>query len=71
MPGNFSDKDALGVFVDNHDNARFLNRYPNNVTGLMRAQTYAMTTSGIPITYYGTEQFFSGADDPENRESLW
>ena len=30
----FSDIDALGVFVDNHDNPRFLNRYSNNKTGL-------------------------------------
>lgn len=26
---------------------------------------------GIPIIYYGTEQAFNGADDPNNRESLW
>ena len=71
MLTNFKDVDALGVFVDNHDNARFLNRYKDNMGGLMRAQTYAMSMSGIPITYYGTEQFYSGANDPENRESFW
>lgn len=26
---------------------------------------------GIPIIYYGTEQAFSGSNDPHNRESLW
>mmetsp|Transcript_19800 Transcript_19800/g.14554 ORF Transcript_19800/g.14554 Transcript_19800/m.14554 type:complete len:89 (+) Transcript_19800:754-1020(+) len=26
---------------------------------------------GIPIIYYGTEQYFSGKTDPENREALW
>ena len=26
---------------------------------------------GIPIVYYGTEQGFSGGDDPANREDLW
>ena len=26
---------------------------------------------GIPIIYYGTEQGFTGAIDPDNRESLW
>ena len=26
---------------------------------------------GIPIIYYGTEQAFSGGDDPANREDLW
>ena len=26
---------------------------------------------GIPIVYYGTEQGYSGGNDPSNRESLW
>jgi len=26
----FKDIDALGIFVDNHDNARFLNSYHDN-----------------------------------------
>ena len=26
---------------------------------------------GIPIIYYGTEQGYSGSNDPNNRESLW
>jgi alpha-amylase len=30
----FKDIDALGVFVDNHDNPRFLHNYSNNKTGL-------------------------------------
>ena len=31
---HFKDIDALGVFVDNHDNPRFLHNYSNNKTGL-------------------------------------
>ena len=31
----------------------------------------AMTTVGIPIVYYGTEQYFAGGNDPQNREILW
>ena len=68
---HFSDIDALGVFVDNHDNARFLNRYSNNKTGIKQAQTFALTSRGIPFTYYGTEQYYAGGNDPQNRESLW
>ena len=30
-----------------------------------------MLTEGIPVIYYGTEQGFSGRDDPFNREPLW
>lgn len=31
----------------------------------------AMTSVGIPITYYGAEQYFAGGNDPQNREILW
>lgn len=69
--GYFQDIDALGVFVDNHDNPRFLNRYGGDRTALKQAQTFALTSRGIPFTYYGTEQYYAGAADPKNRESLW
>jgi len=68
---HFQDIDALGVFVDNHDNARFLNRYGNNKTGIKQAEVFALTSRGIPFTYYGTEQYYAGGNDPKNRESLW
>ena len=68
---HFKDIDALGVFVDNHDNPRFLHNHGNNKTGLKQAVTFALTSRGIPFTYYGTEQFYAGAADPQNRESLW
>ena len=67
---HFQDIDALGIFVDNHDNSRFMCDF-NNKTGLKQAQTYALTARGIPFTYYGTEQYYGGCSDPKNRESLW
>jgi len=30
-----------------------------------------MTSRGISFTYYGTEQYYAGGNDPQNRESLW
>lgn len=30
-----------------------------------------LTSVGIPIIYYGTEQYFAGGNDPQNRETLW
>ena len=68
---HFKDIDALGVFVDNHDNARFLNRYSGNKTGLRQAEVFALTSRGIPFTYYATEQYYAGGNDPNNRESIW
>jgi alpha-amylase len=66
----FSDIDALGIFVDNHDNPRFMNRY-NNKAALRAAETFILTARGIPFTYYATEQYYAGGNDPKNRESLW
>jgi alpha-amylase len=67
----FTDVDALGVFVDNHDNARFLCNHPYQNAQLAAATVFSLTTRGIPFVYYGTEQYYSGCSDPENRESLW
>ena len=68
---HFRDIDALGVFVDNHDNARFLHNHNGNKSGLRSAVTFALTSRGIPFTYYGSEQYYAGGNDPNNRESLW
>jgi alpha-amylase len=38
---------------------------------LKGALTYIMTSRGIPIMYYGTEQYFDGGNDPFDREPLW
>jgi alpha-amylase len=52
--GAFSDIDALGLFVDNHDNARFLS-WHNNQANFKSALTFALTCRGIPFFYYGSE----------------
>ncbi len=57
-------------FLDNHDVARFLYDKPS-VPALHSALVYLMTEDGIPCLYYGTEQRFSGGNDPANREDLW
>jgi alpha-amylase len=67
---DFKDIDALGVFVDNHDNARFLNGNGNHQL-FKSALMFAITSRGVPFTYYGSEQGFSGGNDPHNREVLW
>mmetsp|Transcript_3444 Transcript_3444/g.2431 ORF Transcript_3444/g.2431 Transcript_3444/m.2431 type:complete len:109 (+) Transcript_3444:199-525(+) len=67
---NFVDVGVLGTFIDNHDNQRFL--YVTPSTALLKsAVTFALFAQGIPIIYYGTEQYFSGGNDPYNREALW
>ncbi len=56
-------------FIDNHDVPRFL--YEGDLPGLHNALTFIFTAQGIPCIYYGTEQEFSGGNDPSNREDLW
>ena len=68
----------LVSFLDNHDVARFASpvdscyttpdsarRKLHNALGLM------LTQDGIPCVYYGTEQEFSGGNDPANRERMF
>ena len=66
----FKDIDALGLFMDNHDNARFLSQFSNR-NAFKAAMAFALTERGIPFFYYGDEQFFNGGNDPYCRESLW
>ena len=68
--GAYSDLDALGVFIDNHDQARFLSMTPD--TNIFKgALAFALFAQGIPIIYYGSEQGFNGGNDPWNRAPLW
>jgi alpha-amylase len=68
---HFKDIDALGLFVDNHDNARFLHNFSGKKSQLRAATVFSLTGRGIPFVYYGTEQYYGGGNDPANRESLW
>lgn len=70
ISSSFPDPAALGTFVDNHDNPRWLNQ-KNDQTLLRNALAFVILARGIPIVYYGTEQGYSGGADPANREDLW
>ncbi|KAL7622157.1 hypothetical protein AAE478_007659 [Parahypoxylon ruwenzoriense] len=70
VSSSFPDPAALGSFLDNHDNARWLNS-KNDLSLLKNALAYVILARGIPIVYYGTEQAYAGGTDPANREDLW
>ncbi|KAI0965401.1 glycoside hydrolase superfamily [Xylaria arbuscula] len=70
ISSSFPDPAALGTFLDNHDNPRWLNA-KNDLSLLKNALAYVILTRGIPIVYYGTEQSYGGGADPANREDLW
>jgi alpha-amylase len=65
-----NEQNYMGLFVDNHDNARFLNNY-ENWDNLIGALVFTLFYPGIPIVYYGDEQGYDGGNDPDNREILW
>ncbi|OJJ01945.1 hypothetical protein ASPVEDRAFT_129925 [Aspergillus versicolor CBS 583.65] len=70
IDNSFPDPSALGTFIDNHDNARWLS-VKNDQSLLKNALAYVVLARGIPIVYYGTEQGYAGGNDPKNREDLW
>ncbi|MGA2543484.1 MAG: alpha-amylase family glycosyl hydrolase [Verrucomicrobiota bacterium] len=63
----------LVTFLDNHDNPRFLSTSAtnNNTNRLEVALAFLYTARGIPCLYYGTEQGFDGATDPDDREDMF
>ena len=58
------------IFLENHDNPRFLNRCKNK-SKYINAVVFSFLYEGIPVFYYGGEQFFSGGNEPQNREPMW
>jgi glycosidase len=70
---NFTWKEDLVTFIDNHDMARFLS-VNNNNNRLHQAMSFVLTARGIPCIYYGTEQYLhndtSGGSDPYNRPMM-
>ncbi len=70
-------RSLLVNFMDNHDVPRFLyDVYQTKsrdaaLAALHSALVYLLTWDGIPCLYYGTEQQFSGGNDPNNREDMF
>ena len=60
----------VATFVENHDNPRFLNRC-NDRAKFTNAVVFSLLWEGVPVFYYGGEQYYSGGADPNNREPLW
>ena len=59
-----------GNWIDNHDNPRFLNKC-NDKKLFRNAIIFNLFYEGIPMFYYGDEQYFNGGNDPKNRETMF
>ncbi|MBQ4291634.1 MAG: glycoside hydrolase family 13 protein [Muribaculaceae bacterium] len=56
----FPDPQHILTFLDNHDTDRFLPSMPENLDQWKQAQTFLLTSRGIPQIYYGTEILMNG-----------
>lgn len=70
---NFTWQNDLVTFVDSHDVPRLLS-VNNNTNRLIEAQSYVLAGRGIPVVYYGDEQYLhndtGGGGDPYNRNAM-
>lgn len=70
---NFQQVNDLVTFIDNHDRQRFLS-INNNPNRLHEALVFLLTCRGVPVIYYGTEQYLhndaNGGNDPFNRPMM-
>ncbi len=71
--GNFTWQNDLVTFVDSQDLSRLLS-VNNNTNRLNEALAFQLTTRGIPVVYYGDEQYLhndtNGGNDPYNRPQM-
>ncbi|KAG9097722.1 hypothetical protein FRC06_007241 [Ceratobasidium sp. 370] len=66
----FKDTGLLGNFLENQDVPRWSGQSPDPQS-LYNALVFSFMYNGIPVVYYGQEQYFQGQSDPANREPLW
>jgi glycosidase len=66
----YAKPDILVPFLGLHDMLRFMSEEKATRQGLMLAQTFLMTTRGIPLIYYGDEVAMEGRSDPDNRRDF-
>lgn len=59
----FPDPQKILTFLDNHDTDRFLLEQPKDLGWWKQAQTFLLTSRGIPQIYYGTELLMSGSKE--------
>lgn len=56
----YQNPNRLETFLDNHDRARFLTWADDNYQRLRSSLTFLLTSRGVPVIYYGTEQADNG-----------
>ena len=63
----YNDPDILVTLLGGHDDGRFMSEKGATIAGLKLANTFVLTTRGVPQLYYGDEIAMTGPDEPTTR----
>jgi len=70
LQAQMHDPTVLGNFLENQDIPRW-STISADPQSMYNAMTWTFMSDGIPIVYYGQEQYLKGDADPDNRGPLW
>jgi glycosidase len=63
----YNDSEILVTLLGGHDDGRFMSERGATIDGLILANTFLLTTRGVPQLYYGDEIGMEGEDEPTTR----
>ena len=63
----YTNPEILVTLLGGHDDGRFMSEKGATIAGLMLANTFVLTTRGVPQLYYGDEIAMEGGDEPTTR----
>jgi glycosidase len=66
----YTNPDILVTLLGGHDDGRFMSEDGATLDGLKLANTFLLTTRGVPQLYYGDELAMTGADEPSTRKDF-
>jgi glycosidase len=66
----YTDPEILVTLLGGHDDGRFMSEKGATLEGLMLANTFVLTTRGVPQLYYGDEIAMTGPDEPTTRKDF-
>jgi len=66
----YNDPNILVTLLGGHDDGRFMSEKGATIDGLILANTFLLTTRGVPQLYYGDEIGMEGDDEPTTRSDF-
>ncbi|MCM3873644.1 MAG: alpha-amylase family glycosyl hydrolase [Pyrinomonadaceae bacterium] len=66
----YTEAKILVTLLGGHDDGRFMSENGATIAGLKLANTFLLTTRGVPQLYYGDEIAMTGPDEPTTRKDF-